>query len=213
MASLRIRIMDRSVLQLIRLWLESPVVEGAGSSCGPEKWSRAGGVISPLLSNLYLFWSINCFVQAVRRRRRKPNWCGMWGQGADAVSDRVSVGQGTEEGLGKGKGMTWPSQCFKPIPKLIQRLNRQLDGWELLPIRVPAARLPGGPSVRRTGAATMTISNKLGLRYLLRCSAEPPAHSCNVELSGEPDAGNLHVRFDGGRAGPHVVVSFALLLP
>ena len=62
MACLRMRITDRSVLQLIRMWLESPVVEGGGSSGGPEKWSRAvkgtpqGGVISPLLANLYLHW-------------------------------------------------------------------------------------------------------------------------------------------------------------
>ena len=42
MACLRMRITDRSVLQLIRLWLESPVVEGGGSSGEPEKRSRAG---------------------------------------------------------------------------------------------------------------------------------------------------------------------------
>src|SRR5712664_1480582 len=39
MACLRMRITDRSVLQLIRMWLESPVVEGGGSSGEPEKWS------------------------------------------------------------------------------------------------------------------------------------------------------------------------------
>ena len=60
MACLRMRITDRSVLQLIRMWLESPVVEGGGSTGEPEKWSRSGkgtpqgGVISPLLANLYL---------------------------------------------------------------------------------------------------------------------------------------------------------------
>lgn len=37
MACLRMRITDRSVLQLIRMWLESPVVEGGGSSGEPEK--------------------------------------------------------------------------------------------------------------------------------------------------------------------------------
>jgi RNA-directed DNA polymerase len=42
MACLRMRITDRSVLQLIRMWLESPVAEGGGSSGEPEKWSRSG---------------------------------------------------------------------------------------------------------------------------------------------------------------------------
>jgi len=62
MACLRMRITDRSVLQLIRMWLESPVVEGGGGTGEPEKWSRSGkgtpqgGVISPLLANLYLHW-------------------------------------------------------------------------------------------------------------------------------------------------------------
>ena len=62
MACVRMRITDRRVLQLIRMWLESPVVEGGGSSGEPEKWSRTGkgtpqgGVISPLLANLYLHW-------------------------------------------------------------------------------------------------------------------------------------------------------------
>jgi len=29
----------------------------------------------------------------------------------------------------KLKEMTGPSQCFRPIPELIESLNRQLDGW------------------------------------------------------------------------------------
>jgi len=61
MACLRMRVVDRQVLKLIRLWLETPVIE-PGDSGKPAKWSRAkqgtpqGGVISPLLANLYLHW-------------------------------------------------------------------------------------------------------------------------------------------------------------
>ena len=67
MACLRMRITDRSVLQLIRMWLESPVVEGGGSSGEPEKWSRSekgtpqGGVMTPrtqkITSSLSGAWS------------------------------------------------------------------------------------------------------------------------------------------------------------
>jgi RNA-directed DNA polymerase len=62
MACLRARIVDRSVLHLIRMWLEAPVVEENGGQGGGKKWSRPGkgtpqgGVASPLLANLYLHW-------------------------------------------------------------------------------------------------------------------------------------------------------------
>ena len=62
LACLRARIVDRSVLKLIRMWLEAPVVEQSEEQGGGSKWSRPkkgtpqGGVASPLLANLYLHW-------------------------------------------------------------------------------------------------------------------------------------------------------------
>jgi RNA-directed DNA polymerase len=58
------RVADRSVLTLIRMWLKAIVVEDddAGTKGGGRKVSRPkqgtpqGGVISPLLANLYLHW-------------------------------------------------------------------------------------------------------------------------------------------------------------
>jgi RNA-directed DNA polymerase len=196
MACLRMRITDRSVLQLIRMWLETPVVEGGGSSGEPEKWSRAGkgtpqgGVISPLLSNLYLHWFDKVFCRSSEAAKAKArlvryaddfvvlapryvgpelnrfiedkleNWLGL-----EINREKTRVVNLKEKGasldfLGftfryyndlKGRGwqylnvspsakalkkerekvkeMTGPSQCFQPIPTLIESLNRQLDGW------------------------------------------------------------------------------------
>ncbi len=62
LACIRARIVDRSVLKLIRMWLEALVVEPDAGQGGGSKWSRAkkgtpqGGVVSPLLANLYLHW-------------------------------------------------------------------------------------------------------------------------------------------------------------
>lgn len=73
MACLQMRIVDRSVLKLIRMWLKAPVVEPPESKVGrkegtgrgklkqgrktyPRKGCPQGGVISPLLANLYLHW-------------------------------------------------------------------------------------------------------------------------------------------------------------
>jgi RNA-directed DNA polymerase len=62
LACVRVRVVDRSVLKLIRMWLEAPVVErnegqgGGGRWSRPEKGTPQGGVASPLLANLYLHW-------------------------------------------------------------------------------------------------------------------------------------------------------------
>jgi RNA-directed DNA polymerase len=56
------RITDGSVLKLIRMWLKAVIVEEGDGPGKPPKYSRSkqgtpqGGVISPLLANLYLHW-------------------------------------------------------------------------------------------------------------------------------------------------------------
>jgi RNA-directed DNA polymerase len=60
--ALQTRVVDRSVLSLIRMWLTAVVVEEDKEKGGPPKVNRPkqgtpqGGVISPLLANLYLHW-------------------------------------------------------------------------------------------------------------------------------------------------------------
>ncbi len=57
MAALRMRISDGSVLGLIRQWLKVCVQEPNGVRISPKgKGTPQGGVISPLLANIYLHW-------------------------------------------------------------------------------------------------------------------------------------------------------------
>jgi RNA-directed DNA polymerase len=59
------RVADRAVLTLIRMWLECPVSEtdddGKTTWTRPMQGTPQGGVISPLLANLYLHWFEKAF--------------------------------------------------------------------------------------------------------------------------------------------------------
>jgi RNA-directed DNA polymerase len=200
-ACVRMRVADRSVQKLIRLWLQTPVVEkettDGGSGGSGEKWSRSkqgtpqGGVISPLLANLYLHW----FDKLFHRQDGPAQWAGAklvryaddfvvvaryqgarltgWIEtkiegwlGLEINRDKTRVMNLKEEGasldfLGftfrhdrdlygreqkywnvspsvkvlkreraKLHEMTDRHQCFKPLPILIEELNRHLKGWK-----------------------------------------------------------------------------------
>lgn len=62
-AALRMRVVDRKVLKLIRMWLEVPVVDNreGGPPRRSKKGTPQGGVISPLLANIYLHWFDKAF--------------------------------------------------------------------------------------------------------------------------------------------------------
>ena len=77
MACLEKRIADRHVLKLIRMWLHAPVLEPEGKGGGTTtlaprstRGTPQGGVISPLLSNLYLHW----FDKVFRRPDGPATW-------------------------------------------------------------------------------------------------------------------------------------------
>jgi RNA-directed DNA polymerase len=195
-ACLRMRIADRSVLQLIRMWLRAVVVEesrgdgGATTARRSRQGTPQGGVISPLLANLYLHWFdtvfhrptgpahwanaklvryADDFVVLARHQGGKlkeflesklETWLGLEiNRDKTRVVDLREVGssldflgytfrydrdlQGgkhrylnvfpSEKALARERErlreMTGPRYGWKPIPFLIEELNRHLRGW------------------------------------------------------------------------------------
>jgi RNA-directed DNA polymerase len=68
-ACVRMRVVDGSVLGLIRQWLKAPVVEPSQDGKPPtgrgnDRGTPQGGVLSPLLANIYLHWFDHLFKRA-----------------------------------------------------------------------------------------------------------------------------------------------------
>jgi RNA-directed DNA polymerase len=68
-ACVRMRVVDGSVLGLIRQWLKAPVVEPSREGKLPtvrrnDRGTPQGGVLSPLLANVYLHWFDHLFERA-----------------------------------------------------------------------------------------------------------------------------------------------------
>lgn len=191
-AALRMRVVDRQVLKLIRKWLEAPIVDKreGGPPRRSKKGTPQGGVISPLLANIYLHWFdkvfhgengpakfagarlvryADDFVVLARYQGSKliswieqtlEEWMGLKvnrsktrivdleesGAQVDFLGysfryDRDLKGRDhrylnvfpSKKSLArereKLRQMTSTRMCFKPIPDLIQELNRHQRGW------------------------------------------------------------------------------------
>lgn len=190
------RITDGSVLKLIRGWLKAVIVDPSeGHGQGPQyhrskEGTPQGGVISPLLANLYLHWFDQQFhslkgpyhwanarmvryaddfvimaryiggpikryaedllegrfelkinrektkVVKLREEGAKLNFLGYQFRYDRDLKGRdkrylnlVPAPKSLQREREKLREMTGPRYCFKPVDRLIDEVNRQLQGW------------------------------------------------------------------------------------
>jgi len=71
MAVIKHRVIDRSLLRLIGKWLAAGVVEEDGRRIREKKGTPQGGVISPLLANIFLHYAVDIFVRDWRKTEAK----------------------------------------------------------------------------------------------------------------------------------------------
>ena len=71
MEVIRRRVIDRSLLRLISKWLAAGVVEEDGRRVRTKRGTPQGGVISPLLANVFLHYVVDAFVHKWRKETAK----------------------------------------------------------------------------------------------------------------------------------------------
>ena len=157
-ACLRMRIADRSVLKLIRQWLEAAVVEPPEESGGPPRISRQkqgtpqGGVISPLLANLYLHW----FDKVFHRASGPAHWAKA--KLVRYADDFVVLAQ-------------------QQTPRLVGWIEEKLESWMGLEInrektRIIKLRQQGSPSgLSGIHVSVRPLAPRVGAASLLECGS------------------------------------------
>ncbi len=68
MRMLEERIDDRAILRLIQKWLKAGVLDTDGQVLRPEGGTPQGGIISPVLGNVYLHYALDLWFERVFRR-------------------------------------------------------------------------------------------------------------------------------------------------
>lgn len=191
LACVRHRISDRSVIDLIRMWLKAKVVEPGDG--GPGRINRCGtpqgGVISPLLANLFLHWfdvhfqrgpaqwagaklvryaddfvvlaryqgarlreDVEGFIEGrmgltinrektrvvnLREEGASLNFLGMTFRnerdlhgGKHRYLNVTPSAKAVKEEKEKIRELTDHHRCYVPIPKLVEKINQQTQGWK-----------------------------------------------------------------------------------
>jgi group II intron reverse transcriptase/maturase len=68
---LKERISDGAILKLIRKWLRAGILEEDGQVVHPQTGTPQGGIVSPVLANIYLHYALDLWFQRKVRRQQR----------------------------------------------------------------------------------------------------------------------------------------------
>lgn len=68
MRMLELKINDRALLRLIRKWLKAGILEEDGRVIDPVTGTPQGGIVSPILANIYLHYALDLWFEKVQRK-------------------------------------------------------------------------------------------------------------------------------------------------
>ena len=191
--ALRRRITDSGVLSLIRQWLKSNSVEPNGVQNSPKgRGTPQGGVISPLLSNIYLHWFETCAMMVAKARhymtgRRYLEWC--------------PSPKSVKKVRRKVKEQTMRRKLLMPVEEVIKRQVRVSVASVCESERICTVSPVQVPQQEEAAAVSAEIR-----RDLLRRTKETRAYSpykkevlpMKSVSHGKPCVGNPHARFEDG---------------
>ena len=69
------RIDDQAILRLIKKWLKAGVLDTDGKVLRPESGTPQGGIISPILANVYLHYALDLWFERVFQRNCRGGAC------------------------------------------------------------------------------------------------------------------------------------------
>jgi RNA-directed DNA polymerase len=126
------RVRDGVLLRLIGKWLKAGVMED-GSVSYPDSGSPQGGVISPILSNVFLHYVLDDWFEREVKPRLKGRACLI------RYADDFVIGFTDEEDA---------RRVIQVLPKRFGRYGLALhpDKTRLVPFRQPSSRTDGGPT-------------------------------------------------------------------
>ena len=182
------RIVDKHILRLIKRWLKAPVVEegedGKSRTIGNQKGTPQGGVISPLLANIYLnvldkLWKVRKVEEGMEARLIRY------------ADDIVVMCRGNAEKILKGTGAILEKLGLSLNEEKTRVVNTWKERFDFLGFTVEMAKSPRTgkmfPLIRPSKKAMAQIQSEikaLTCRRTLRLPKEVIIQKLNEAVRG-----------------------------